>query len=270
VVIRLDAGESAGHIAQGFTTSPEFQIDEVLADYGKYLGRLPAAAELAGWVAALQAGVPETQVQASFLASTEYFSRHGGAVAPWLNGIYQDALGRNIDAAGLASWTAELQTGTPRQTVALAIATSTEGDGVLVRAAYSDLLGRPPDQGGLTGWVNALQGGMPPATLRAMLASSEEYIQQRAGGLDAPSPAPVSDPPPSYSPDPDPIGVPVIPDPVIIDPGATNPGTADPGVTDPGIPDPGATDPGATDPAASDPGYDGGSDPGTGGDDCGC
>jgi hypothetical protein len=175
-------------------------------------------------------------------------------------------LGRNVDAAGLASWTAELQTGTPRQAVAQAIATSTEGEGVLVRAAYGDLLGRPPDQGGLTGWVNALQGGMTPATLRATLASSEEYIQRRAGGLDAPSsPTPVTDPAPYYPPDPDPTGIPVIPDPVIIDPGAT-----DPGATDPGIPDPGTTDPGTTDPAATDPGSDGGSDPGTGGDDCGC
>ena len=116
------------------------------------------------------------------------------------------------------------------------------------------------------GWVNALQGGMTPATLRALLASSQEYIQGRAGGLDAPSyPTPVADPMPYDPPDPGSAEIPVSPDPVIIDPGATDPGTTDLGNPDTGIPDAGATDL-----TASDPGSDGGGDLGAGGDDCGC
>src|ERR1019366_1272625 len=60
-------GLSPAAAATAFTTSPEYLNDTVRVAYQIYLNRTPAPSETAGWLAALQAGLPETQLQASFL-----------------------------------------------------------------------------------------------------------------------------------------------------------------------------------------------------------
>lgn len=191
-------GLSPAQVAADFTTTPEYLNDTVQAAYQLYLNRPAAPSEAAPWVAALQAGLPETQMQASFLASNEFFAANGGSALPWLNAVYQKALGRPGAPSELDSWNQVLQSGVSRQVVALGIVTSPEADARLVDAAYQAILGRAPDAVGLAAWVNRLQHGMTPFQLITAIISSPEVIA-RGGGLDtAPpivvSPVPAADP----------------------------------------------------------------------------
>ena len=179
--------ESPAAVAALFTSSPEYLNDTVQAVYQLYLNRTPAPSETAGWVAALQAGLSETQLQASFLASNEFFAANGGNALPWLNAVYQKALGRLGAQAELDGWNQVLQSGVSRQGVALDIVTSPEADARLVQAAYQAILGRAPDATGLAGWVSQLQHGMTPSQLIAAIISSPESFG-RGGGLDATAP----------------------------------------------------------------------------------
>jgi Domain of unknown function (DUF4214) len=181
-------GVSPAAAAAAFTTSPEYLNDTVRAAYQIYLNRTPAPSETAGWVAALQAGLPETQLQASILASNEFFTANGGNAYPWLNSVYQKSLGRLGAQAELDGWNQALQSGVSRQGVALAIVTSPEADARLVQAAYQAILGRAPEAAGLAGWVSQLEHGLTPSQLIAVIINSPEVIA-RGGGLDAVPPS---------------------------------------------------------------------------------
>ena len=116
---------------------------------------------------------------------------------PWLNAVYQKALGRPGAASELDGWNQVLQSGVSRQGVALNIVTSPEADARLVNAAYQALLGRAPEAA-VAGWVSQLQNGMTPSQLIAAIISSPEAIN-RVGGLDVAlqtfvQPVPVADP----------------------------------------------------------------------------
>jgi len=188
----LRAGANPTQIALDFTSSAEYQSDVIRADYQMFLGRQPSAPEVAGWQAQLQAGLGENQLQAAFLASGEFFAKQGNAATPWLNGIYQNVLGRAADSGGLASWTHLLNAGVSRDGVALAIVTSPEAFGRLVNAAYHDLLGRAVDPQGQTIWVTQMEHGLAPSQLLARIAGSAEFIAAKGGlNVDQPVPAPI-------------------------------------------------------------------------------
>jgi hypothetical protein len=173
---------SPAQVAQAFTTGSEYAADEIQSDYNAFLGRQPAPAEVAGWLQSLEATGGEKQVEASFLASNEYFSRQGGNALAWLNGVYHDVLGRTPDPGGLLLWSQKLQAGSSRAAVALAFIDSPEADSRLVSAAYLNLLGRDADPSGLATWVAQLQQGLSPSGLAASLAGSQEFIGLKAHG----------------------------------------------------------------------------------------
>jgi Domain of unknown function (DUF4214) len=197
-VAAINGGLSPAQVAADFTSGTEYLNDTVQASYQLYLNRPAAPAEAAPWVAALQNGLSETQFQAAVLASDEFFAQSGGAALPWLNAVYQKALGRPGDPSEVGGWDQLLQSGVPPQAVAFDIVTSPEADARLVNAAYQAILGRAPDPAGLAAWVSQLQRGMTPSQLIAAIISSPEIIA-RGGGLDTSppivvSPVPAADP----------------------------------------------------------------------------
>ena len=86
---------------------------QVLRMYQAALSRAPDQAGLHGWVASLQAGAPLSALAASFLASPEFAARTGAGLgtAGFVTALYQNALGRAPNAAGLAGWSAVLDSG---------------------------------------------------------------------------------------------------------------------------------------------------------------
>ncbi len=182
-VTAINNGMSPAAVATAFTDSPEYLNDVVQASYQLYLNRPATPSEAAPWVAALQTGLPGTQLQASLLASDEFFAANGGSSGPWISALYQKALGRAAAPSEAAAWEQALQSGLSRQAVALNIVTSPEADARLVEAAYQAILGHAPDPAGLAVWVSQLEHGMTPSQLIAALVSSSELIAQE-GGLD--------------------------------------------------------------------------------------
>jgi beta-glucosidase len=179
----LAAGESARYVALSFVTSPEYQSDLVQNDYQLLLRRQADAPSLPAWVAAVSAGLRPEQLAANLLASDEYYALQGGANSSWLQGVYQDALGRAIDLSGADYWSQTLHDGVSRQSVALGIVTSPEALTRTVNVAYQDLLRRVPETAGQAFWVNRLEQGQTPAQLLVDIARSPEFVALQ-GGLD--------------------------------------------------------------------------------------
>ena len=77
-------------------------------------------------------------------------------VSAYVTSVYATLFERSPDAAGLATWTTALRSGTPYSAVSDAITSSTEFRTRLISAAYRRYLGRSPNQParrtGLAGW----------------------------------------------------------------------------------------------------------------------
>jgi hypothetical protein len=122
----LVAGTTETDAARMFIASGEYQAAHsdnslyVAGLYADILGRTASAAEIAGWVQGLQAGVSRDAVAAAFLTSGEAYLR-------LLDDYYLHFLHRGVDAAGQQSWLAQLLGGqqTPRG-VSIAILASDE------------------------------------------------------------------------------------------------------------------------------------------------
>ncbi|MBD0272269.1 MAG: DUF4214 domain-containing protein, partial [Acetobacteraceae bacterium] len=166
------------------------------------LGRPADPTGLGAWSAALESGATSTRaVAADFTGSAEFAQRYGaGDSAGFVTLLYQNALGRAPDAAGLAGWTGALNSGAlARPDVVLGFAESAEfkaatapalanglwapdPDAVAVARVYLAALDRPPDAAGLAFWANALDSGAAtPQQLGAALVGSAEFAAKYGG-----------------------------------------------------------------------------------------
>jgi uncharacterized repeat protein (TIGR01451 family) len=170
-------------VANSFTHSAEYFTNLVTQDYIQLLHRTPSAAEVNSWVGLLQSGSSDEQVVAGFTSSAEYFQQAGGTNQTWLDALYHDLLGRSADAAGEAAWLQMLAGGASRFSVAYAIATSVEHEGLVVSADYQAYLGRTPSASEVAGWVNNLQHGLSDEQLVAALAASGEFFADQGGTI---------------------------------------------------------------------------------------
>src|SRR5262249_41771511 len=93
----------------------------------------------------------------------------------FINGLYQDLLGRAADMTGMAYWMNLMLMGESRAEVAQCVWDSPEHLGMEVDQLYLTLLHRPADPIGQTYWVNHLLGGMNEADVEAGILSSAEY-----------------------------------------------------------------------------------------------
>src|SRR5262249_54546838 len=106
---------------------------------------------------------------------------------PWLQQVYQDLLGRALDADGDTVWTALLDNGLSRTQVLARIETSGpqfEYFHAQVQALYQQLLQRSADATGLAAWMEALQDGANLEQVAAAIAGSPEYYQLHGGSAD--------------------------------------------------------------------------------------
>jgi hypothetical protein len=166
-------------LAGTLTTSVEHDSDIVIADYQRYLGRLPDSAGLASWVTQLEHGLAIEHLEASLIGSTEYIQKHGGAGAGWVIGLYQDLLGRTPSQAEVNQWLQDLASGVSATAIAYGFAASAEREGIAVAADYQHYLGRSPSVAELAGWVGALESGtITNQGVVADLVGSLEYFQR--------------------------------------------------------------------------------------------
>src|SRR5207248_202075 len=128
----------------------------------------------------LDQGMNETDVVIAFLTSPEYTASHPDN-ASFVQGLYNDVLGRAGNAREVAAWGQVLQSGArDRASVAYYFLTSGEAYLRALDNYYTHFLGRGPDAPSLQGWMNVLNGGgATPASVTAAFLSSPEYIARQ-------------------------------------------------------------------------------------------
>jgi Domain of unknown function (DUF4214) len=110
----------------------------------------------------------------------------GTATQNFVDQVYRDVLHRAPDAAGLAAWSAAIDSSQlSRQEVVLNIQGSEEGLRTQVNDLYLRFLGRSADPTGLAGWTTFLRSrDNDTVELEEQLIASQEYFQTQGGGTD--------------------------------------------------------------------------------------
>jgi parallel beta-helix repeat protein len=96
--------------------------------------------------------------------------------------LYRDLLKRDVDASGLAGWTAALDQGESTASVVSQIEQTPEYRTDEVQAIYEQYLHRAADSSGLSGFVSMLMHGSTVEQVAAIIAGSAEFFQTQGGG----------------------------------------------------------------------------------------
>jgi autotransporter-associated beta strand protein len=171
----LDSGASYFQVATAIEQSLEYRTDVVQGLYQQLLHRAADPSGLSNWVAFLGSGGTAVQVEIAILSSPEFFQTQGGGTnTGFLTALYQDVLGRAVDASGAAAFGQFLAGGGSRNVVSALVVNSVEGLTDLVQSHYLAFLHRGLDPSGQSTWVNyELQGGTDESVIAAILASNE-------------------------------------------------------------------------------------------------
>ncbi len=179
----VSSGTSRTTVAGTFATSYEHYMDLVNEYYTAYLGRPAALSEREAWANAMLGGTltPE-QVQASTLASQEFFNDVGDDNAMFVSRLFQDVLGRYPSSSELQYWLSVLTSGATRYQVAYSVVRSQEYDNDLVTSWFGQYLHRAPSAPELSYFAGFLHAGTPDATVLSSLLGSVEFYGNAASG----------------------------------------------------------------------------------------
>lgn len=128
----LANGASRADVIAGLANSDEGKAamantddtDFVKALYTSVLGREADDAGLDNWVSALTAGADRASIAQGFTDSLESSTK---STSDFIDELYNNALGRDADAEGKATWTTALENGYTQAEVAIGIVGSDEG-----------------------------------------------------------------------------------------------------------------------------------------------
>jgi ELWxxDGT repeat protein len=177
----LDRGTSRGDVVRGIEASQEYRTGVVRELYGAYLHRDVDPSGLNTFTAFVGAGGTAEQVISLLVSSPEYYQQHGGGRdGSFLEQVYRDVLGREIDAGGAGVFGRALAAGATRQQVLAVIVGSPEYQQHTVRGFYQTYLGRGADDTGLNLFASALARGTRREEVIAAVVGSEEYFGRAA------------------------------------------------------------------------------------------
>lgn len=172
---RMEAGTPRTSVASGMAHSAEGRRGPVLdAVYLTYLDRAADAAARDYWVDQQARGMVLDRVEVAVLASPEVHSR-AGSNAAWVDDVFRRVLGRSADPAGLAHFTAALDSGATRSTVARGVLSSVEGRRVRAAASSRAVLSRNPSPTESVQWSALLHDARDTRTLLIWLVATDEF-----------------------------------------------------------------------------------------------
>ena len=96
---------------------------------------------------------------------------------PFVTKIFQTVLGRLPSTGDVTYWSSVLSSGVSHASVASAVETSFEAEGLRVSNWYQAFLGRKPGTQETAWWAGLLTGGLSETTVEAAILGSSEYIQ---------------------------------------------------------------------------------------------
>lgn len=180
---RLGSGATRDQILVDIQNTDEGRRLKINKLYRKLLNRDVDTAGLGVFTFALSLGSTLNQVEAGIAASDEYFQQRSNSnVDTFLGNVFQNSLGRAIDAAALAGFRQQLANGgvTRRQVVDQIFATS-EYRQALVRGFFQQLLRRITDPSGLNYFAGtALGSGARQEQVIAGICGSDNALCARS------------------------------------------------------------------------------------------
>jgi streptogramin lyase len=162
-------------VAADFLDSTEYLSHVVGSYYQNFLDRAASSAEIAAWVSAMQGGKSEEQVATAFFESAE-FNRSHGDNSTFVQGLYNDILGRHATDAEVSAWSGALSSGTSQSQVISDVLGSTEADMRAVVGFYEIILAGEYDPSGINFWVAGLQSGATLSTVASDFFSSTTFV----------------------------------------------------------------------------------------------
>lgn len=175
---------SRAQMVETFFNSAEFQgvSAPVVRLYYAYFRRVPDYAGVNFWIGQHRGGASLGSVSDAFAASPEFVTMYGALDnAQFVTLVYQNILGRDPDATGLAYWAGRLDSSAlSRGAVMLAFSESAEyraiiRDHVYETMMYMGMLRRGPDEAGYAHWVGYMDAGNPGIALIQGFVDSAEY-----------------------------------------------------------------------------------------------
>jgi hypothetical protein len=165
-------------IATAFLNSTESFVDQIQADYMRFLHRAGDANGVAGWAAAMAHGLPELDLEMDFVASAEYSAMHP-TNADFVSAVFHDVLGRTPTADNLTFFTNELQKSSRAQMAEQAIL-STENIDNIITATVQKYLGRTPTAAELAQANQIIQGVAQGNNLQMEVAAEAQLLASDA------------------------------------------------------------------------------------------
>jgi hypothetical protein len=170
--------------ALGLTQSAEYYSNIIVAAYHKFLGRAPEPSGLAFWLDLMQNhGLSDEHLEAGFIGSTEYINNHGGQGAGWVQGMYQNLLGRAPAQWEVQYWVNQLANGMLTTDIAYGFAASREREAQRVAADYQQFVGRSASPAEVNYWVNVFLNGGSNEVVIAGFVSSQEYFHVHGNNI---------------------------------------------------------------------------------------
>ncbi len=173
---RIAAGgdQSREVVARSFLNSVEGSRNEAVIAYDELLGRSPDPQGLTFWTDFLRTGSVNT-LRFQHLASDEYYGNTGNSNSSYIDQLYRDLLGREIDPEGKDFYVGLLDGAIPRWWVSRSIYESDESLGNRVTAYYRSVLDRSPTDGEIADGVELILAQDERAVRASVLASDEAF-----------------------------------------------------------------------------------------------
>jgi hypothetical protein len=174
----LDRGGSNAQVAQIVLNRAEYRTKLVQSLYQQFLGRAAAQPEIDFLLSVLQQGATAEQLIAVIVCSNEYYqNRGGGTNNVFLGQLYNDILGRPIDANALAFGADLLNRGGSRLQIAQFILGSSEYRSIQIQSFFKTFLGRQASDSELNTFLALWQQVARREQIIAQIIGSAEYCE---------------------------------------------------------------------------------------------
>ncbi|HEV3116758.1 MAG TPA: DUF4214 domain-containing protein [Gemmataceae bacterium] len=167
-------------VATGFLTSPEQANRVVTALYQLLLGRAPDSSGLATYMSLLQSTGQARAVIVQIASSTEYYGLHLSNDTQFIQGLYQNLLGRNASDTEVQTWLNEINTGKTHAQVVADFLAAPAYQSAYAANLFAIYLQRPPSKMEVDQVVNQLQSSASDAAIAASILASDEYYLDAA------------------------------------------------------------------------------------------
>jgi hypothetical protein len=166
-------------VVGGLMDTDEYRGLDVDRTFTRFLDRATDPSGRTYWINSIGNGKALWRFRAQLFGSNEYFTKAGGTNAAYLDAVYLDVLGRQIDPSGKAYWGGKLDKGADRGSVALNFINSSEFRRFVVDDQFLRFLDRKATTQEHATWDPKITGTTTgEQDLIASLVASGEYLDR--------------------------------------------------------------------------------------------